>query len=37
LEMKKMGIEGSTRHFSWMNDGRGGNARIWQGVKWKSD
>jgi len=35
LNMKKKGIESSTKHFDWMFDGRGGNARIWRGIKWK--
>jgi len=34
-EMKKMGYESSTKHFNWMNEGRGGNARIWLGIAWK--
>jgi P4 family phage/plasmid primase-like protien len=33
--MKDRGFEGSTKHFEWMNDGRGGNARVWLGLKWK--
>lgn len=35
LEMKKLGIESHRRTFSWMNDGKGGSARIWRGIKWK--
>src|SRR3990167_279712 len=35
LEMKKMGIESDRRNFSWMNDGKGGQARVWLGIKWK--
>jgi len=35
LKMKEMGYESSTKHFDWMYDGKGGNARIWLGIKWK--
>ena len=35
LDMKKAGYEGGTKYFNWMNDGRGGNARIWLGLSWK--
>ena len=34
-EMKKLNIESSTKHFNWMNNGQGGNARIWLGISWK--
>jgi len=36
LDMKKRGIESSMKYFDWMNDGRGGNARIWLGRIWKT-
>jgi len=36
LKMKELGYEGSTKHFDWMFDGRGGNAKIWVGMKWKN-
>ena len=36
LEMKKLSIESSTKHFDWMFDGKGGNARIWMGIRWKN-
>jgi len=35
LEMKKRGYESSKKNFSWMNDGKGGQARVWLGLKWK--
>jgi len=35
LEMKKKGIESGQKHFDWMFDGKGGNARIWLGIKWR--
>jgi P4 family phage/plasmid primase-like protien len=35
MSMKKLNFEGSTKHFNWMNDGQGGNARVWVGLKWK--
>lgn len=35
LSMKKLGMESSTKGFNWMNDGKGGTARIWLGIKWK--
>ena len=35
LEMKKYGIDATRKDFSWMNEGRGGQARIWLGIKWK--
>lgn len=36
IEMKKLGYENSTKHFDWMNDGRGGTGRVWLGLKWKN-
>jgi putative DNA primase/helicase len=35
LEMKKKGVESSVKHFDWMSEGKGGNARVWLGIKWK--
>lgn len=35
LEMKKKDIKDGAKHFDWLFDGRGGYARIWEGVKWK--
>lgn len=35
LEMKKRGIEQTRRRFDWLNDGKGGQIRIWLGIKWK--
>lgn len=34
-KMIDMGYESSTKYFNWMNDGRGGNARVWLGIAWK--
>lgn len=35
LKMKQLGYETSQKYFNWMNDGRGGNARVWLGMSWK--
>jgi len=35
MKMKKLGYDSGQKHFDWMNDGRGGNARTWLGLKWK--
>lgn len=35
IEMKKLGIESSVKHFAWMFDGQGGNAKVWLGIQWK--
>ena len=35
LQMKKIGIESEKKHFDWMYDGKGGQTRIWRGIKWK--
>jgi putative DNA primase/helicase len=35
MAMKKLGIEQARKTFQWMNDGRGGQARVWLGMKWK--
>lgn len=37
LKMKEKSYESSTKHFDWMFDGKGGNARIWLGIKWKEN
>ena len=34
LSMKKLGIESDRKRFDWMNDGKGGQARVWLGIKW---
>lgn len=34
LAMKKIGIESGVKYFDWMFDGRGGNAKVWLGIKW---
>ncbi|PLW80742.1 hypothetical protein C0585_00905 [Candidatus Woesearchaeota archaeon] len=34
-KMKEMGFESTTKYFDWLHDGRGGNARVWLGIKWK--
>jgi len=33
--MKARGIEPGKKHFNWMYDGKGGDARVWFGIKWK--
>jgi len=33
--MKKLGIETIRRHFDWLYDGKGGQLRVWDGIKWK--
>lgn len=33
--MNELGYESSTKNFEWMNDGKGGNARVWLGIKWR--
>jgi phage/plasmid-associated DNA primase len=33
--MKALGIDSGKQNFSWMNDGKGGQARVWLGIKWK--
>ena len=35
LQMKKMGLESDRKNFQWMNDGKGGQARVWLGLQWK--
>lgn len=35
LAMKKLGIDSARKDFNWMNDGKGGQARVWLGIKWK--
>lgn len=35
LEMKKKGYNSSRKYFEWMYDGKGGQAKVWLGVKWK--
>jgi len=36
LAVKKMGIEQEKKYFNWMYDGKGGQARVWAGIKWKN-
>ncbi|MGQ4876545.1 MAG: phage/plasmid primase, P4 family [Promethearchaeia archaeon] len=36
LAMNKIGIEHGRKHFDWMNDGKGGQARVWFGISWKN-
>lgn len=33
--MKKLGMESEKRYFNWLYDGKGGQARVWSGMKWK--
>jgi len=34
-KLKEKGIERSRKYFSWMNDNRGGQLYVYQGIKWK--
>lgn len=33
--MRNQGIEAGKKYFDWMYDGKGGQARVWEGLKWK--
>jgi P4 family phage/plasmid primase-like protien len=35
MTMKKLGYEQGRKNFEWMYDGKGGQARVWLGIKWK--
>jgi len=35
MAMKKIGIESGKKYFNWMYDGKGGQARVWNGIKWR--
>jgi putative DNA primase/helicase len=35
LQLKKLGIEEGRRYFDWLYDGKGGQVRAWEGIKWK--
>jgi len=37
LAMKKLGIESEKHYFDWLYDGKGGQARVWAGIKWKEN
>jgi len=34
LAMKKIGIESGKKYFDWLFDGKGGQLRVWLGLKW---
>ena len=34
-EMKKLHYESGKRRFDWLYDGKGGDARVWNNIKWK--
>jgi putative DNA primase/helicase len=34
-EMTKRGYEGGIVNFNWMNDGKGGTARVWKDISWR--
>jgi len=36
MKMKEKGINGGKKYLSWMYDGKGGQARVWEGIKWKN-
>jgi P4 family phage/plasmid primase-like protien len=35
LAMKKIGVEQERRYFNWLFDGKGGQLRVYVGIKWK--
>jgi len=35
VKMKEKGIESGKKHFDWLFEGKGGQARIWLGIRWK--
>jgi len=35
LAMKKLGWESEKKYFDWLYDGKGGQARVWIGIKWR--
>lgn len=35
LKMKELGYESGKKYFDWLYDGKGGDARVWFGIKWK--
>jgi putative DNA primase/helicase len=35
MAMKKLGILEGRKYFDWLYDGKGGQARVWEGKKWK--
>lgn len=35
MAIKKLGIEQERKYFDWLYDGKGGQARVWVGIKWK--
>jgi len=34
-KMKEKGIIGGKKYYNWMYDGKGGDVRIWEGIRWK--
>ena len=36
MAMKKLSIQSDKKYFDWLYDGKGGQARIWSGIKWKN-
>jgi putative DNA primase/helicase len=34
-KMKEKGIEPGRRYVDWLHDGKGGQMKIWEGIKWK--
>lgn len=34
-KMKNLGIDGGKKNLDWLYDGKGGQARVWLGIKWK--
>ena len=33
-QMKSHGVESGKKYFDWLYDGKGGDARVWYGIKW---
>ena len=36
VSMKKMGMKEDKKYFSWLYDGKGGQARVWIDIEWKN-
>lgn len=34
-KLREKGIDEGKKHFSWIHDGRGGDARVWLSISWK--
>lgn len=36
MALKKRGVNEEKKYFDWLYDGKGGQARVWIGIKWKN-